>query len=480
MFITNITGHIQFMAGKVSVYSDFDGTYCPARHSSLKHGSENSFMNEYCLRFDNFLKSTEGDLRLHITTGRTYGEFGTIMQLLKMRGYKLPLPDSFIAKNGSDEYLKKGSNTDFYEKGIFPYNYCEPNYLKEDSINRQTNWNGKKLKDFIRDLAMRYKLTIVEANSENSVSDYGKDSLFSAGKLDADEWKRLPNQSGKIQEHKTPIAKFLIGSRNDGNLKINLVFPPDYGYCPERNLIYDNFINEIKKYLSNNRTEYSMNWETPNKHNHYRNHCNIVPKINNNSLTKLYDTKQALQNAIKNNDLVIVAGDGSNDFDMLNPLEYIEQKDWDKYKEQSECKYFYDSDMRKKLAHIRESIDGHNETLRKELEKNGLMKQIREMPLYSILVRKEKSVLNEIAETFGKLGKVIEINNGELDVGIKSAIKKQSIASEKFKKSMSDKFKKYIFGRKKKDYKALIYSIAAVLGVACAGIIYSNKHNKHT
>ncbi len=103
MKVAGVTNKINFKAGKVNVYSDFDETYCPAKHSSLHGESENEFMKEYCSKMDKFFKSTKGDLHFYITTGRTFGEYEAISYLLKMRGFQLPLPESFIAKNGGDE-----------------------------------------------------------------------------------------------------------------------------------------------------------------------------------------------------------------------------------------------------------------------------------------------------------------------------------------------------------------------------------------
>lgn len=479
MRIFGIIKGLSFTAGKVHVYSDFDGTYCPARHSSLHKEGANGYMKDYCSKMDSFIKSTKGDLDMHITTGRTFGEFEAISHLLKMRNFYLPLPESFISKNGSDEYIKFGTDNQFYTKGEFPYRYLEPNKLKEEEIKELTNWDGLKLKDFIKNLAKRYNLNFIEADSENSVQDYGNNSLFSEGKLDSDEWKKLPIKDGKIQEHKIPIANFVMGSRKDGNLKVNLIFPPDYGYCPERNYIYDSFMNEIKEFLAVNKINYSMDWDVPSKYNHYRNHCNIVPKINGAGLTKLYDTKKALADAVKNNDIVVVAGDGSNDFEMLNPLEYIEQKDWEIYKKNSKCKYFYDSDMKERLSYIKDAYEGRNDMLKHELETSGLIKQIKEMPFYSIIVKKEKSSLRILSDVFGRFGKVIEIDSGDLDKGIKSAIKKYANESNIFKKSMSEKFIRYVFGgTKKKDNKTLIYSGLALFFAVAGGVTYSYKNNK--
>ena len=479
MKIAGITKNINFTAGKVHVYTDFDGTYCPAKHSSLHIEGENTFMYQYCTKMDKFLKSTEGDIHLHVTTGRTFGEFEAISYLLNFRKFFLPLPESFISKNGSDEFIKDGTDADFYKKGIFPYKYSEPNKLKENEIKKLTNWDGINLRNFVRNLASRYKLNIIEADSENSVKDYGSNSLFSEGKLKPDEWKRLPNYNGKITEHSIPIADFVLGSRKDGNLKLNLIISPDYGFCPERNYIYDNFMNEIKNYLNSNNVKYSMDWEVPTKSNHYRNHCNISPKIEGLALSKLYDAKCSLKDAIKNNDMVIVAGDGSNDFNMLNPFEYIEQSDWEKYKSNSECKYFYDADMNQKLSYIRDAYEGRNDKLRQELESNGLIKQIRELPLFSVIVGKENNSLRILKDTFERFGKIITVENTNLDKGIKDAIKEYASNKDSFKESMSNKLKKYILGitTKKKDNKnAVIYTL--ITAAATTGIIIVNKNKK--
>lgn len=91
MKITNITNCLNFTAGKVQVYSDFDGTYCPTKHSSIRDNNNDKFMDGYCSKMDKFFQKTENDLHFHITTGRTFSEYEAFSQLLKKRGYKLPL-----------------------------------------------------------------------------------------------------------------------------------------------------------------------------------------------------------------------------------------------------------------------------------------------------------------------------------------------------------------------------------------------------
>ena len=248
--ITGITDKINFTAGKAEVYSDFDGTYCPARHCSLHDPSANKFMPEYCDRLDKFFKSTRRDLQFNITTGRTFGEYESISWLLKLRNFRLPLPETVITKDGGDRLIKNGSDNDFYNRGVFPFTYKGTAKEKEEHFKSLTNWNGEGIHNELKRLADKYKIRFVEADSQNSVVDYGERSLYSLGKLNPDDWTNLPSKDGQILQHQTPIADYALGSRNDGNLKFNLIFPPDYGYCPERNWIYNNFMNDLRAYIS--------------------------------------------------------------------------------------------------------------------------------------------------------------------------------------------------------------------------------------
>lgn len=464
MRICGVTCCTNFKSGKVHVYSDFDGTYCPAKHSSLHNPAANPNMKEYCTKISDFFKATDGNLHFHVTTGRTFGEYKAVSELLRERQFELPLPETFIAKNGSDEYVKINNQGDFYKAGEFPFKYDKTNKLKQENIHNLTNWDGEKLKDFIKNMASKKGFSIVEADSENSVKDYGKNSLFSEGKLNPEEWK------GKVVTTKN--AK--LGLRNDGNLKINIVFPPNYNEnCKE-------LVKDIENHLKQNHVEYNMRLKSASNHNHYRKSCEIMPLIDGNKLTKLYDTKEALKRAIKEHDMIIVAGDGSNDLEMLNPLEYIEQKDWNKYKKHSKFKEFYECNMYKKLELLQEALNGKMPQLKQELENNGFIEQIKKMPIYSIVIRNDDSELEILSNIFGDLGKVIEVEKGDLDKGIKSAIEKHALNNTPFREGMSSKFKTYIMGVSSKANnikKTTLFTLCAVLaGVSC--IIFAKNRNK--
>lgn len=474
MRIEKLNTGLSFRAGKVELYSDFDGTYLPAKHVSLHNPNANSHMVEYCDRMDKFLKSTKDDLHFHITTGRTFGEYESVSWLLKMRNFRLPFPETLITKNGSDRFVKNGDDLDFYENGKFPFSYSNPFKQKEDDIKQLTNWDGTEIRKELKNLADKYKIRLVEADSENSVSDYGFRSLYSEGKLNADEWKRLPNDNGRIKTHQTPIADYSLGSRNDGNLKLNLIFSPDYGFCQERNNIYDGFMNDLKKFMNDRNVKYHIDWEEASNRNHHRITCSITPQIEGGMLTKLYDTKEAVKNAVKNNDIVITAGDGSNDFEMLNPMSYIDKEFENQCKKNSNHKDFYKKSLFEKLKDLKKVYSNDNSDyvsgLRKELTKNGYLRKLESIPFYSLVVKTKNTKLQTLIDVFAPLGKVIEINSGEIDNGVKQAVKNHCSRNKNFNNSISQNLYSLIFGVKKssKHHRYLPAKIAG--GVAVTSI----------
>ncbi len=382
-----LTNSVNFCAGKVHVYSDFDGTYCPASHESLHNPNSNPEMPAYCKRMEKFLDSNNEKVQFHVTTGRTFGEYKAVSELLRTRGYELPLPKSFIAKNGSDEYVK--SRDAFYQGGEFPFDYKNPQKLKQERVTQETNWNGQKIKEYIKNLAEKYRLKLIEADTRNSSRDYGSNTM-----------------SGKI-------TAGVLGSRNDGDLKVNLIFG-------EENR---KFIQDVENFLKKDNVKYDL----AKRDLVYT----ITPEFQGGSLTKLYDTKLALKEAEKNRDIVIVAGNGANDFAMLNPLEYLDKDFIKECEVKSSHKEFYKNkdSMLKGLIEIN---DGSNKALKKELESNGFLKELKNLPLYSIII-KEDPKLDKLLKAFEPTGKVIEVPSGKLDEGIKKIIKKQKIKSVKSK-----------------------------------------------
>ena len=112
--------NIKFTSGKVHLYSDFDNTYLPASHNDFARNYDKGFVDwirGYFNDFRSFFDRNKDGLRFTITTGRTYEEFETLAETARERKIEMPLPDSLICKNGSDEYLRTGTDAEFYRGG---------------------------------------------------------------------------------------------------------------------------------------------------------------------------------------------------------------------------------------------------------------------------------------------------------------------------------------------------------------------------
>lgn len=229
---TSFNNMSTFKAGKVRVFSDFDKTYLPASHSDFVRNYNKEFVNYirgYFADFKGFLNRTRDGLKFSITTGRSYGEYETMAEVSRKRKFGMPLPDTLIAKNGSDEYLKVGTDENFYNGGHFPFDYNKTNKEKEENIKRLTGWDGPKIKKRLKELFQSYNMRIVEADSEHGPRDYGTRSLFSP--------ENLPDERGVtfVPPNK---ADWSVGFRKDGNCKIFIAYPYDMREIEERKTAY--------------------------------------------------------------------------------------------------------------------------------------------------------------------------------------------------------------------------------------------------
>ena len=439
----NHSAQPSFGQGKVNAYFDFDNTYCPASHSGLKHmsPSEHPGFVEYCTNFKNFFNNTREGLKFHITTGRTLGEYNAVSYLVRMRGFELPLPDSVITKNGSDEYIKQGSDEDFYKHGKFPFTPDKRNIQKEEDIKKLTGWDGPKIKEGLKKIFKSHDLRIVEADSEHSPNDYGPRSLFSDGKLRYETLIPLKNNMN-------PTSDWNVGLRNDGNLKIFYTLPYDTDFCQERTDAAKAIDKEIGELLTETGVKQAHSYEKQHRNEcGGRTYCVIEPKIDENmswygakdvdqGLSKFYDTQQAVKKAIKDNDLVIVAGDSSNDRIMLSPSMYLDIDD----------NLFYD------LHSYKYDTKAFLDELQNNPEKySEIIKQLEDLPFIGIVVKNDEkdSPLSDIVNAFGKdskYQKIIDVENGHLEDGVKEAIKLHASHNPEFMKKLNPDLKKEIFG----------------------------------
>ena len=429
--IQNSYDRPSFKAGKVRVFSDFDKTFLRSSHKDFVKNYDSEFVNairENFKSFKEFLNNTRDGLKFTITTGRTFGEFLTMAEVARERKFGMPLPDTLIVKNGSDEHIRTGTDEDFYNGGEFPFKYEVTNKEKEAKIKEMSGWDGPKFKKIIKDILKSYDFRIVEADSENSVSDYGSRSMFSQGKI--------PYEVGKLF-YGTDKADWSIGMRKDGNLKMFFTIPADMFDIDERRNVYNDMQTKISEKARAEGIKHTFG-DGPKMING-RSCLSYVPEIpkktDNHKLTKFYDTHEAFQEAKKNNDLVIVAGDSSNDLEMLNPAYYLEEALIEK--------------MIKKYGNG--CFRGAMNTpaiLVKILDKEPeLAEAFIKMPFRGVIVRQNggENKLHQL-EPFasGKYQKIIIVDEGELQSGIKQSIKAYAEQNPKYKEKLSPDLKKQI------------------------------------
>ena len=428
------TPNITFKSGKINIYSDFDGTYFPVWQKDLHDIKPDCVqeINAEFKNFDNLLKKTKGDITFKITTGRTFGEFKGMTDLINSKGLQMPYPDSFISKNGSDEFIKIKDS-----KEIFPYDYSKTELEKEADIEKISGWN-KSVKTKIKELLEKFHFEIIEHDSEYSVKDHGAGSLFSNVNYDSFE----------LADGMSPQSEWKVGLRRDGNLKINISYPYDMIHVPERKAAYDDIHREFEKFLTESNIKFVKN-EFVDNFGGNRPTVEYYPQMKNGKgLSKLFDTKLAVERAIRNNDFVITAGDGINDYEMLNPLNYLEG----------------DTD----------------------LANPATVGKLKKLPFIGVVIKGENSGLEGLYSEFGKYGKIIEVEKGHLKDGIITAIKQYAKNNSEFMSGMSESLKNMLgiaaesIEKVSQNNKSSgkIIAIIGALAAGISGIVYALKAKK--
>ena len=106
--------------------------------------------------------------------------------------------------------------------------------------------------------------------------------------------------------------------------------------------------------------------------------------------------------------------------------------------------------------------------------------------MYSIVIKNKNSKLKKLIEAFEKLGKVVAVDTGKIDEGIKAIIKKHALNNETFKNAMSENLHKFIFNITKNNSIESLNNSKNGLGLlltGCAGLggaigIKYSKNNK--
>ncbi|MBQ7287957.1 MAG: hypothetical protein IJW73_09370 [Candidatus Gastranaerophilales bacterium] len=296
MRINNLS-NFNFCAGKTRLYTDFDGTYFPFSQDSIRKEDENSVSsaNKMYAGFRDFVAKAKEKFSILITTGRNKWEMFGALNDFKKSGVDINLPDGYIFSNGVEEL--KNVEKENLKNTLKPYLFTR----KEE------------IKQLIQEIDD--EITIIEPLANMRIT--GRE----------DETLKALFRELKPQDRKKYVS---LVSETSGMLE--LAFPPDIEIEP--------YVEKISAYYKKHKIPVDIEFyysdsirhvpcqEGSNAEPVYKkaNTIFVRPAKDGIKADKLNKPKQEIREIIKNNsnDLVVVAGDDSNDFEMLNPLNYLD------------------------------------------------------------------------------------------------------------------------------------------------------------
>ena len=165
---------LKFEAGKVNIYSDFDGTYMPRKYNHDSVCNKNPEVNreEFQAHFNKLyelfdkIRGNENESKLNfvLTTGRNIHEQNYYFDKIKEQGLRIPLPKSVITCNGQDEFYLDVNNEDEY------YNTPQKQAFSKNNVNKEKReyyksrgWDYLKVKETLKDLLKEKQFSMERA-----------------------------------------------------------------------------------------------------------------------------------------------------------------------------------------------------------------------------------------------------------------------------------------------------------------------------
>lgn len=396
-----------FKSGKTTFFTDFDGTYMPFSHNDICNNCD-SFIkteefNSMHSKFKDFFSMFNDKLKLVVTTGRSKNEYDYFIKNLNQKNLDIQKPKELITRDGINKYL--------YENNT--YTSDDSRNQKIRSASNITNINRIK-KDIEKTIISIYpEALIVESPINKNRYEYGEKSLESV--LDSNNTQRKNDY---------------ISFSQTEELLLELAISPKYSLNKIKNEIekhlQKNEIRAVIKSYENDKFNYLPVYNNDEKTYQPANIIIIKPIVENKTVSKLFDVKNEVRENIENetNDFVIAAGDGVNDEQMLNPLNYLD------------------------LYGIKIDKSRNNEEI---LSDEKVLESLKKLPFCAIVCSKSESLehLRKIGEVLDKKGihKVLTTDNPRdyLLKNVKQAIKNYGDTNEEYFYSLGSEFYSNLF-----------------------------------
>lgn len=396
-----------FKSGKTTFFTDFDGTYMPFSHNDICNNCD-SFIkteefNSMHSKFKDFFSMFNDKLKLVVTTGRSKNEYDYFIKNLNQKNLDIQKPKELITRDGINKY--------FYENNIYKSDGSRNEKIR--SASNITNINRIK-KDIEKTIMSIYpEALIVEAPINKNRYEYGEKSLESV--LDSNNTQRKNDY---------------ISFSQTEELLLELAISPKYSLNKIKNEIekhlQKNEIRAVVKSYENDKFNYLPVYNNDEKTYQPANIIIIKPIVENKTVSKLFDVKNEVRENIENetNDFVIAAGDGVNDEQMLNPLNYLDL-------------YGIKIDKSRNIEEI--------------LSDEKVLESLKKLPFCAIVCSKSESLehIRKMGELLDKKGihKVLTTDNPRdyLLKNVKQAIKNYGDTNEEYFYSLGSEFYSNLF-----------------------------------
>ena len=295
--------NLSFKTGNTRLYTDFDGTFFPFPQDILidkRANQEYSLMNKMHESIKAFVSTAKDKFSIVVTTGRSRNEMQYLFQYLTKPSSSFFLPKDFIFRDGLEEAQIAMETPDDL-------------VLTPVSVSCEREKNKELAKKIIR--SVDKNITILEPDINKSMKDYGEYSLEYHFKL-------LSSKSRK--RYVSVIA--------ESNGLIEMVFSPNVDtkdYVKKFSDYYKKTRQKTQIQSIDSDSSYYVPFQEDDTSEYTYRKANTIfikPMGNNDPVNKLDKPKEQVRKIVEGqkDDLVIVAGDGSNDAQMLNPLNYLD------------------------------------------------------------------------------------------------------------------------------------------------------------
>lgn len=441
------TAGVSFKAGKTTIYSDFDGTF---------HYGE----PEYIQNLKKIKEAGADKVEFNITTGRNTYEFSRkIQEFTTFNPIK-----NVITSEGADIF-------EIHDSSLVVSKVTEQ---KREEIKELTRWEGQSLRAKLKEIFNKHSLAIVEPKAWNGFSKK-TESLGS-------ELKEL-GYCKEASDITTIDPKACFASiKQDGDLGFHIAFSKNLAETGEMETI----LKEIRE--SFHGIDYHEENSTKNFPSDYLPHLVLRPRPDGMPLTKVYDTSKAVTKAAKENDFVIIAGDGNNDRDMLNIANYLNIKN--------------DPDFPAKISE-RTSVESYHkylDSLEAHLKQNpSYVEELEKLPVMGVYVTKEDTakndpILDRLSRMFGgeegsitKTRKIIRTDKQHATLDMGKGIKSYAESNAAFGKNLPQRLAETLGVKvqetvteaiqtsvKNKNHKLSLFG-AGLIAAGGAGLFFLNR-----